>query len=117
MRDLTFGVFEVTKDDGLSGAGLLASGFDMRVIERNGIFFCLESSCLDSLDTEGAFFHNSSASDSDIGVEDKFTKVIIAIVIEIGVIIIFKPIESADFIRAIICTVASSDTSVISLLV
>ena len=69
LVDLAGLVVEVTEDDGIGGAGLLAGHLDFSIVGPAHFGLGLQFLLLDPLDAEGALLHYTTGTNSHIWVQ------------------------------------------------
>ena len=114
-------VFEVTEDDGVGGAGLLAGGLegtrgdaDVGGVARPDLGG--DFSLLEPLDAEGAFFHDATHPDGDVRVFLELDGLLGALrgdgapveLVE-GALVVIEEIKTTDLVRAVVSAVPRAD--------
>src|SRR5579872_401757 len=110
LRDAALGIVDISEGDRLCGAGLHASRNNLAVSDAAVFLFGLNFCGVDALDAVGAFFHGAAAAHGDVGVAEAVETLRIPIRIQ-------QEVEAADFVGAIVGTVAGADAAVVDHLV
>ena len=100
------GVLQIAEGQGLGRTGLGAGRCDLAVTHRTAFVFCPVFALLNTLDTEGAFFHDTGFTDGDIRVE---------LTIERRRPVGLAPVETPHLIRAVVGAIARTDATIIYL--
>src|SRR5579864_8507551 len=110
LRHAALGIVDVSERDRLGGAGLHARRDNLAVGDAAIFLFGLDLGGVDALNAVGAFFHHAAAAHGDVGIAQAVETLHIPIRVQ-------QEVEAADFVGAVIGTVAGADAAVVDHLV
>ena len=125
FSDFIFLILKIAENNGISGAGLLAGGLESSAWnpEIGGITStnaCANFRFFDSLNAEGALFHDSAHTYSDVRILLELDRLLGSFGCEWskvkliqGSLVVVEEVESADLVGAVISAVSSPDTAII----
>ena len=125
FSDLILFIFQITENNGVGRAGLLAGGLESSAWnpEIRGITSTNASAnfrFFDSLNAEGALFHNPAHTYSDVRILLELDRLLGSFGCERskvkliqGSLVVVEEIESADLVGAVVSAVSSPDTAII----
>ena len=125
FSNFIFFILQIAEDNGIGGAGLLASGLeratgDFKIGGIPGTDAGANFSLFNPLDAEGTFFHDSAHSHGDIRILLELDRLLGSFGCERskvkliqGSLVIVEEVESTDLVGAVISAVASPDAAII----
>lgn len=115
-------IIQIPKDNRAGGTCILTSRPDVSIVNLAiSLGSCIDLAVLNSLDAIRAFFHHPSSTNRYLRIQNQRLKLLGSLLslvlpsVEITVlVVVIEVIESPNFIRTVVGTISSSNTTIIS---